>query len=374
MKRGILYFIIFISIVFVLLVCFKYENINYKKYEEPIIKEEIVPEPKELSLLMVGDVLIHRSVYNDALKKDGTYDFTKMFTDIKDVVSQHDLAFYNQESIIGGKKLGYSAYPRFNSPKEIGDAMVDMGFNLVSLSNNHTMDKGTKAITHSLNYWKTKDVLTAGSYLSQEERNAVVIREKNGIKYALLAYTTVTNGLKNQSGKEYMWNIYDEETVKKDVEKLKNQVDVLMVSMHWGVEYTNTPNESQRKIAKYLASLGVDIVIGHHPHVIQPIEYIDNTLVLYSLGNFISAQDTKDRLTGAMVSVKITIDEENNINYSDLNAQLVYTYYNKSWRNFKIYKYQNLNTELLSNYKTMYTKYNNILTSLDKSVSVVSLE
>ena len=139
---------------------------------------------------MVGDCLIHRFVYTDALNEDGTYSFDKMFTEVSDLIKDHDLAFYNQESIIGGKVLGLSAYPRFNSPEEIGDSMVNLGFNLVSLANNHTMDKGEQGVINSVNYWKTKPgVYYTGQALSEEDReNNIKILEKNGIKYAFFAY------------------------------------------------------------------------------------------------------------------------------------------------------------------------------------------
>lgn len=151
----------------------------YNTSNEPIKKDDdkvVVTTTKKkdsnkLSMVMVGDCLIHRFVYTDALNEDGTYSFSNMFTEVEDLIKGHDLAFYNQESNIGGKELGLSAYPRFNSPEEIGDDMVDLGFNLVSLANNHTMDKGEKGVINSVNYWKTKPgVYYTGQALSFEDR------------------------------------------------------------------------------------------------------------------------------------------------------------------------------------------------------------
>ena len=131
---------------------------------------------------MVGDSLIHQAVYHDV---EGNYDFKPMLSEIKPIISKFDLAYYNQETILGGKDIGLSTYPRFNSPYEVGDAFIDAGFNLVSLANNHTLDRGEQALNNSCNYWKSKNVVTAGSYCSEEDRNEVKIYEKNGIKYVI---------------------------------------------------------------------------------------------------------------------------------------------------------------------------------------------
>lgn len=328
-------------------------------------------ESNELSMVMVGDCLIHRFVYTDANNNDGTYSFSKMFTEVEDLIKGHDLAYYNQESNIGGKALGLSAYPRFNSPEEIGNDMVNLGFNLVSLANNHTMDKGEKGVINSVNFWKTKPgVYYTGQALSYEDRESnIKILEKNGIKYAFFAYTTVTNGLLPPSGKDYLTNIYSEEKVKQDLEKVKGKVDLIIVSMHWGEEYTTYPNTSQKTIAKFLASEGVNLVIGNHAHSIQPVEMIDNTLVFYALGNFIAAQDTKDKQTGAIAYVNIKKDENGNITFSDIKADLIYTYFSGS-RNFKVYPYTKLNNSLLNNYQTYYNKYKSVLTRYTDIIEV----
>ena len=329
-----------------------------------VYQEEKVYTTTSLSVVMVGDALIHSSVYADA-ESNGSYDFKPMLEEMKPIISKFDLAYYNQETILGGTEIGLSTYPAFNSPYEVGDAFLDAGFNLISLANNHTLDRGSKAINNSCDYWKTKKVYYAGSYCSQEDRDYVKIYEKNGIKYALLSYTTVDNGLNIPGGNKYYLNLYDPETVKKDVEKYRDKVDLLMVAMHWGEEYTHSPVYEQREIAPYLASLGVDIVIGAHPHVVEPIEYIDKTLVIYSLGNFISAQRGIDKLTGLMVSLNVNKDLiTDKITIDNIEAELLYTYSNndKGYRaNYKVYPYTRLNENLLPNYNEYYNKYMNIV-------------
>ena len=346
--------------------------------EKEIPKIEI-EEPKitetSLSLIMVGDCLIHGAIYDDAKTTNGSYDFSKMLELVKPIIQSYDLAFYNQESILGGVELGLSSYPRFNAPKEVGDAFLDLGFNLVSLANNHTLDKGKSGIYSSLNYWQGKEnVMTAGTYSSEENRITPNIMEKNGITYALLAYTTTTNGLTPFKDEPYLITVYDEELVKADIERLRDKVDLLMVSMHWGEEYTHNPTEEQKIISEYLASLNVDIIIGHHPHVVQPIDFIGNTMVIYSLGNFIASQYGINKLTGLMAGVtvkKTTIDDQTTLTLEEPTAQLVYidskiTNYR---HDYKLYPYNLLTDDILENYKDHYNKYMGIVTSLNNRVT-----
>ena len=339
-------------------------------------KDKLVPKEKDysLKLFMVGDALIHSGVYMDAEKPDGTYDFKPMLANLKPIISKYDLAYYNQETILGGKELGYSSYPMFNSPDEVGDAFIDAGFDLVSLATNHTMDKREIGVLNSVKYWKSKkNVVTSGQWDSWDERNKVRIYEKNNIKYAFFSYTTWTNGLNPPVGKEYLTNIYSDEKAKEDIESVRDKVDVVLVAMHWGTEYSLGVSYDQEKIANYLSELGVDVIIGAHPHVVEPVEFINDgkTFVIYSLGNFISDQDGTERLTGLMseITIKKHIDEEDNVTISLDNprCELVYTYatrrpnsYNK---NFKLYSYAKLNDNLLPNYQTYYDKYKGVVSS-----------
>lgn len=347
-----------------------------------------------ISLIMAGDNLINDKLYNAAKKDDGSYDFKSMYSYIKDIVKNYDLAYYNQETILGGSEIGVSSYPAFNSPYEVGDATIDTGFNLVSLATNHTLDRGEKAIINSLNYWNNKsNVLTSGSYLSNNDRNKVNIKEVNNITYTMLNYTYGTNGIKVPEGKEYLVNIWPctgnnpdndtkyqeyKEVVKKDILRVRDKVDLLIVAMHFGVEYTYVPTKYQIDMAEFLSSLGVDIIIGTHPHVIMPITYINDTLVIYSLGNFLSAQDTNNdynTTVGLLSSIKITknIDKDNNssIKLSDLNNELIYTT-NKD--GYKIIPFSNPDIkDYLNDYERVYNKYANIVRSIDSSININSL-
>ena len=325
----------------------------------------------ELSMVLVGDCLIHRYVYTDASNNDGTYSFSKMFTEVSDLIKDHDLAYYNQESNIGGKSLGLSAYPRFNSPEEIGDDMLNLGFNLISLANNHTMDKGEKGVINSVNYWKTKQgVYYTGEALSWENReNNIKVLEKNGIKYAFFSYTTVTNGLLPPTGKEYLTNIYSKEKAQNDINKVRDKADFIIVAMHWGEEYTTNPSANQKQVASDLSKMGVNLIIGNHAHSLQPVEMINDTLVFYALGNFIAAQDTVDKQTGAIVSLNVKKDDNGKITFNNVKADLIYTYF-KNATNFKVYPYTKLNNSLLNGYEKYYDKYKAVLTRYSNVVEV----
>ena len=352
------------------------ESLNKQKV---VINYETVDTKKttKVSMAMVGDALIHGTVYLTANRyaNYNGYDFKPMLKYTKELIQDYDLAYYNQETILGGKELGLSTYPLFNSPYEVGDAFIDAGFNLVSLATNHTLDKGEKGILNSRAYWnKQENVVAAGSYSSNEERDKIIVSEKNGLTYAFLSYTTYTNGLIVPKGKEYLVNVYDKEKVKKDVEAYKDKVDVIMVAMHWGTEYVSYPTTAQKEIANYLASLGVNLIIGTHPHVIEPIEYIDDTLVIYSLGNFVSSQVGVERLTGLMASLDIIKEEyhgETKITFDNIEGTLLYTDRNNG---YIVYPYHKLTNNILNGYQTYYEKYKKIVTAYSDKVTVRSLE
>ena len=350
-------------------------------------KTEKKEEVYELSLIMVGDMLVHDSLYEEAnkLANYNGYDFKPMLTYIKDIVKDYDLAYYNQETILGGTKIGLSSYPAFNSPYEVGDAMIDTGFNIVSLATNHTLDRGVSAIENSLAYWNSKDVYTTGSYSSIEKRNNIEIKEKNNITYAFLNYTYGTNGIKRPSGYESYVNIWDmsnrnnyenyKEQVRTDIENIKDKVDVLMVAMHWGVEYKYDTTWYQEDCANFLEGLGVDIIIGTHPHVVEPVTWINDTLVIYSLGNFLSAHEVVNMANkvGLMTMVDIKKEVKDNktiITLNNLNNELIYTYHN-NYKDFKVIPFSNSDIfNYLKNAENIYNEYKNIVTKLDNNILV----
>lgn len=403
-KNIIIALIIFLSILAIALAT------NYYLKEEKTTNsphpENVEEQPKEYkaSLIMVGDALIHSSVYRDANRLTGykDYDFKPQIKLIKEQVSNYDIAYYNQETILGGTSIGLSDYPTFNSPQQVGDAMIDAGFNLVSLATNHTADRGKKAIALSREYWnKQEGIQAVGSYTSKEEKETLETKvlEKNGITYAMLNYTYGTNGMPvendylvnvwptdidiiNNPAKDTKYQAYKEQ-VKQDINKIRDKVDVLVVAMHWGVEYTHTPTKYEEDMATFLSENKVDIVIGTHPHVIQPVKWVNNTLVFYSLGNFISAQYQNQStctyykcMVGLMSSLEITKTEykgQTTIKIDNIANELIYTYYT-NWSKFLVIPFSSEEIKThLNNYQNVYDTYAKIIQSDDERITTVPL-
>ncbi len=325
-------------------------------------------ESNKVSLVAVGDNLIHHTIYKAAYHHQ--YDFKPIYKDIKPYIKQFDLAFINQETILGGSEIGLSTYPRFNSPYEVGDALVDAGFNLISLANNHTLDRGEEAIQNSIQYWKKQPVTYSGSEI--KSKSPIKIFTVNHIRFAFVAYTYGTNGIPVPEGKDYLVNVFTYEKAEKQLKGIKNKVDVVIVSMHWGNEYHHIPSEEQKEQANFLSCLGVDIILGHHPHVIQPYDVILNqgkkTYVIYSLGNVLSDQLGIDRLIGMAFSIEINKLKNTSVVINNPKAKLLYTY--KSNDQFKILFSDQINQQILADYKQQFENKKKLIQTFNSNIIV----
>lgn len=323
-------------------------------------------EPKEnkqevkdtvVSFVGVGDNLIHDTVYKDAEKEDGSYDFTKMYADIKDEVKDSDIAFINQETVLGGTQLGLSGYPTFNSPTEIAKNLETIGFNLVNLATNHCLDKYESGISNELAAFSETEMIVNGVYTSQEAYEQIPMFKKKGITFSFLAYTYGTNGI--EAPNPYNVSYFSDEKITSDVAKAKEISDVVIVSAHWGDENTFAPNDYQKHYAQLFADLKVDVVIGTHPHTIQPVEWVNGaegnqTLVVYSLGNFIGGMLTTDNAIGGMISfdfVKDAKTKEINIKNVKWTTTIIHFEGNQNnilaeRYNYKVYQVKNYTDEL----------------------------
>ena len=362
---------------------FKNNSSNVKDNDNKVIKalkkEENI---KKIKLLATGDGLIHSVIFKSYQNANGGFDFTPALSDVKDIISDYDIAYYNQETPMGDATLDYSGYPRFYVPKEFGDAMMDAGFNTVSLASNHSLDRGEAGILQTVKYYKTTNLLYNGINDSKEMRNNYIIKEKNGITYTLLSYTTLTNGLSVPAGKDYLLNIYDEEKVKEDIKNVRDKVDVLIVAMHWGEEYQSSPNDSQKQIAKTLTDAGVDIIIGNHPHILQPITKINDTIVMYSLGNFISNQygnDDYNKLVGFMATLDIT-KKDKEIIIDNLGGEMIFTKYDGNplttavHSNHKVIPFSKMtDNRYLNDYERIYNKYADVLKSYGENINITPI-
>lgn len=329
-------------------------------------------------LVAIGDILLHQSVYDDAATPQGTYDFTPMFLKVKPYLESADLAIANQETMIGGTELGLSSYPMFNSPFEIGDALKEAGIDLVTLANNHTLDRGEKAIDNALHHWDSIDIPYTGSFKSEEDRATIRTIQKNDITFSFLSYSYGTNGMLVPEDKPYLINLIDLPLIKQDVAKAKGFSDVVVVSMHWGNEYEAFPSTEQMDLAEDLSEMGVDIIIGHHPHVLQPMDWIDRsdgskTFVLYSLGNFLSAQEGLARLIGGIGGVEITKTVYQGESVISLdNPSFVPTYvHSKNWKGYEIIPMVQLNEVYLPSFQQHYERTQDHMRSYTNEVTFV---
>lgn len=277
-------------------------------------------EQTVVSFMGVGDNLIHDTVYKDALQKDGTYDFTDMYANFSEDLKNTDIKFINQETVLGGVDLGLSGYPTFNSPTEIAKNLESVGFNLVNLASNHCLDRMEQGIANELAAFDETNIVHDGVYNTQEEFDTIPTFTKNGITFSFLAYTYGTNGI--QPTYTYNVSYFDDAQIQSDVQRAKEISDVVIVSAHWGDENTFEPNDFQKHYAQLFADCGVDVVIGTHPHTIQPVEWIEGSegnkmLCVYSLGNFIGGMLTTDNAIGGEIKFDF-IKKGENISIEDV--------------------------------------------------------
>lgn len=317
--------------------------------------KEIPSYSQEITISAIGDILIHSPVYMDA-KTEGGYDFIPMLESVKDTLEASTISVANQETMIGGEELGLSTYPSFNSPFEVGDALKAVGVNVVTLANNHTLDRGEDAIQNAIEQWETIDMMYTGAYKDQRDReNLRVYETEEGISVAFLSYTYGTNGIPVPEGKDYLVNLIDKNRIAEEVALAKEEADVVTLSLHFGNENERMPNEEQKELVQFAADQGVDIVFGHHPHVLQPMEWVtgkdgNETFVMYSLGNFISNQQELYQRIGGILNLSITktvTGDEKEIEIHSPTFIPTYVTFTDDWTNYEVKPmYQLTNDEL----------------------------
>lgn len=318
---------------------------------------------KSIRMMCAGDNLIHGSIYKQANRRasGNGYDFSYAYENIKSIISSADIAFLNQETIIDPENEP-SSYPMFNSPKELLDEMIEIGFDVFNQSTNHTMDKRVSGALNDIELFRSKsDILLTGLYKTREDMLKPQTVDVNGVTLSFLGFTEFLNGLNVPSdsdlGLVYLTDKrYTEEeiyaTMKTMIDNAKEVSDIVCVSMHWQTEDITTPDESQKIITNKLLEYGADIIIGTGPHVLQPIEYStngdgENALVIWSLGNFISCQNKKNNLLGGIADITITKDfstGKTNIESAQLIPTI--THYENSFSNVRIIPFADYSVEL----------------------------
>ena len=283
---------------------------------EPVLPEpepEPEPEPIALRLTAVGDNLLHNTLSMDSEQDDGSYCFDPLYEHIADIISGSDIAFINQEVMLTGQ---VSAYPNLAAPAEVADALIKVGFNVINLATNHSLDKGVKGLEACLeNVHARPFEAILGAFRTEEEAAQLCILEKQGVRFGFLSYTYGLNGYRLPEGEEYRIALIDEDKMQQDLAAIRPLCDYLVVSMHWGNEYQHTQNQYQEQLAQLLCDGGADLIIGTHPHVLQPVEWIESdtghkTLCAYSLGNFISGQHKRPTMLGGILDVRLKFDPD----------------------------------------------------------------
>lgn len=300
------------------------------------------PKVSKVSFLAVGDNIIYNGQIREAktnAKDDPSceHDFSPMYENVKDIVSSYDLAFVNQETPLAGKQFGYDHYPLFNSPQELGDDLIEAGFDIFNIATNHMLDKGEDGFAGTMAYFKSKDVMMIGGYEDEADFYNIRIIEKNDVRIAVVGLTYGVNG-RGHSADTFIPYIYEKDLSKyrngdqpvdsdrlvKWIDKAETVADVVIVSMHWGAEYNQKPNAEQRRLAGIIADAGADVILGHHTHCIQPIEWVEGkdgnkTLCFYSLGNFTSETDETVSLVGGLASFDIILHETEGLSIGNVS-------------------------------------------------------
>ena len=300
--------------------------------------------PQDVELLFAGDAMQHQAQLDRALQLGGGkgYDYTDCFGMIAPTVRQADYAVVNLEVPLGGGPT-YSGYPCFSAPDSYAVALKDAGFDMFLTANNHCLDRGDRAARRTLTALDSLGVDHIGTYHDAAERSRLVpfIKNIKGIKFGFLNYTYGTNGIEPKQGAEI--SLIDRARIADEMKRTRDAgAEILVVTIHWGVEYVLLQNGNQERLAKFIADNGADLIIGGHPHVVQPMQVIRNeregkdVLVVYSLGNFISNMKTGDTRGGAIVNVTVGRDDNGVARFKNATYNTVYAAKPNGNRNFRV--------------------------------------
>jgi poly-gamma-glutamate synthesis protein (capsule biosynthesis protein) len=303
---------IFLFITFSILSFYYLSIFSDSKHEENTFEKKDTLITAAINV--VGDLMCHSTQFNYAHEKDDSFDFNGVFSEVKQYLTDADFTIGNLETVLAGKKKRYSGYPYFNAPDDFLLAIKEAGFDFLVNANNHAMDKGVKGVERTIKKMDELGINHTGAYLSQKDRDSIRVLSINGIHLAILAYSYSTNGVPLPKGKNYIINLINYDLIEEDISKARNKkVDIVLVYFHFGEEYQRIPNNYQKDVINHTINAGADIIIGSHPHVVQPVDYfksnqanLDTGFIAYSLGNFISNQRWKYSDAGIIVKIKVT--------------------------------------------------------------------
>ncbi|MGN1179950.1 MAG: CapA family protein [Suilimivivens sp.] len=269
-------------------------------------------EDTEISFAVFGDNLIHEPIYRYGLRNDETFDF--LYENVQDIISASDVAVINQETPLVENPSMYSGYPRFGTPVHVGQAIVNAGFDVVTCGTNHALDKGAEGIQTTKDFFTSRNIICLGIQSKEEkEYQPYEILVKNGIKFALLNYTYGTNGIKIPEENPYMVHLLgNEDQIRNDISQAGEEADFVIVFVHWGTENSEQIDDFQKKWAQVFLESKADVVIGTHPHILQPCEIMEDNdghkmLIYYSIGNYISAQGEETCTKGGIANFTVSL-------------------------------------------------------------------
>jgi poly-gamma-glutamate synthesis protein (capsule biosynthesis protein) len=294
------------------------------KHEHPMVKDSLLTA----TLCFVGDIMCHSTQFNYAKVGADTFNFTGVYSEVKPYLKSADLTIGNLETVIAGEKKGFSGYPYFNAPDDFIYALKEAGFDLLITSNNHSLDQGWDGVKRTIEVINQNKIHRTGTYTSREDRDSIRIFMINSIKVAILAYTEHTNDVAFPKGKDFVVSLIDERQIESDIKNARSKnVDVVLVHFHYGPEYNREPNVYQKDIVRKTIEYGADIIIGGHPHVIQPFDFfktnntnLDSGFIAYSMGNFVSNQRWRYSDAGLILNIQLTKNSfTDSIYISDVN-------------------------------------------------------
>lgn len=326
---------------------------------EPTLAPTPEPTPvPEVKLVMVGDILLHTPLAESGKSSEGGYDFSAVFANLREEIEAADVALVNQEVIIGGAELGVSGYPSFNAPYELGDALAETGFDVVLHATNHALDKRKQGILNCLSFWRENypDMAVLGIHDSQESQQDIYVYEQQGIRIAVLNYTYGTNGVPLPEDMPYAVDMLQKDRVAADLKRAQELADFVIVCPHWGKEYVLEQTKDQENWAKLFAENGADLVLGTHPHVIEPIEQVasangNQALVYYSLGNFVNwtsgtGAGVANRMVGGLAQVTVSLNESGDAVIKEYGVLPVVCHVEKGFGGVTVYPLSEYTEEL----------------------------
>lgn len=384
LKKFLLFILLFLIFVLCLLVLIKSDFFNStnviqdSSVESETVEEKV--EPINFTMTAIGDTLCHNTQYWDAYNSSTKqYDFSYVYDDIKDYTSSADITIGSLETTFAGEDRGYSNYPVFNSPDSLATGLKDIGVDVISLAGNHALDYGYSGICRTIDVLDNVGISHLGTYKSAEDQNKILIKDVKGVKIAFINYTYGTNGIPVPSDKPYCLNLIDKNLISKQIKQAKEQnVDMIVACMHWGTEYKTSANDEQKELADFLFKSGVDIILGNHPHVLEPMEKKTITLddgstkdvfVVYALGNFTADQRAEITRDSAILNLDITKDSDGKILINKVSYVPIYMYKNSA---AKVHKFKILDIEKsIANYDSGDTSigssvYSNLKVQLQK--------